>query len=308
MEALQKLYDFREVELPEALFALTWDPGTVEAEVQAVRERFLTIVPAETAQPGDFATFKLPAQGELKEKTVQVNIGKHFYDATFEDSLVGLSVGAEVTMPVAREGSRRGVLVSLKRRELAELSDALIERMELEEVHTIADYREMHKQKLIARDKKKKCNGLFGVVIKKVTENSVFGDLTSLTEEKLADYYGQLRDIAEKNGMTFEQFRKMNTPEKCDTPEKVEAHWHERAEEDVKSILIGKAYVEQVGKTFTHEEYEQKCKEYLAMGVPQAQIDAQFSYESFQNSQPIEYYQEQVLAYFDNRFKVVEPV
>lgn len=307
MEALQKLYDFRDVELPEALFALTWDPGTVEAEVQAVRERFLTIVPVDTAQKGDFATFKLPAQGEQKEKMVQVNIGKHFYDAAFEDSLVGLEVGAEVTMP-AREGNRPGVLVSLKGRKLAELSDELIARMNLEGVHTIADYREMHKQKLIAQDKRKKCNGLYMVVSKKVRENSVFGDLSTLVAEKLADYESQLRSMAEAYGMSYEELRDKNVPPQYDTPEKKEAFWQEKAENDVKDTLIVKAYASEQGKKFTRADYEKKCQEYLNMGVSQEQLDAQFSFEEFLGSAPLEYYQEQILAYFDNRFKVVEPV
>lgn len=307
MEALQKLYDFREVELPEALFALTWDPETVEAEVQAVRERFLTIVPVDTAQKGDFATFKLPAQGEQKEKMVQVNIGKHFYDAAFEDSLVGLSVGAEVTMP-AREGSHTGVLVSLKGRKLAELSDELIARMNLEGVHTIADYREMHKQKLIAQDKRKKCNGLYMVVSKKVRENSVFGDLSTLVAEKLAEYESQLRSMAEAYGMSYEELRDKNVPPQYDTPEKKEAFWQEKAEITVKDTLIAKAYASEQGKKFTRADYEKKCQEYLNMGVTQEQLDAQFSFEGFLESAPLEYYQEQILAYFDNRFKVVEPV
>lgn len=307
MEALQKLYDFREVELPEALFALTWDPETVEAEVQAVRERFLTIVPVDTAEMGDFATFKLPAQGEQKEKMVQVNIGKHFYDAAFEDSLVGLSVGAEVTMP-AREGNRTGVLVSLKGRKLAELSDELIVRMHLEGVHTIADYREMHKQKLIAQDKQKKNNGLYMVVSKKVRENSVFGDLASLIAEKLADYESQLRSMAEAYGMSYEELRDMNTPPQYDTPEKKEACWQEKAETDVKNALIAKAYASERGKVFTQADYEKKCQEYLDMGVTQEQLDRQFSYKEYLHNAPLEYYQQQILAYFDNRFKVVEPV
>lgn len=307
MEALQKLYDFREVELPEALFALTWDPETAEAEVQAVRERFLTIVPVDTAQVGDFAAFKLPACGEQKEKTLQVNVGKHFYDAAFEDSLVGLEVGAEVTMP-AREGNRKGVLVSLKRRKLAELSDELIERMELEGVNTVDAYREMVKQKLIAREKQKKCDALQTVVLKAVCKHSVFGSLDALLEEKLADYDTQLREIAQQNGMTYEEFRDMNTPAQYDSPEKKEAYWKERAEGDVKIALISRAYTEAEGKTFTREDYEAKRQKYLAMGMTEQQLDARLPYEAYLSGAPQEYYAEKILAYFDNRFKVVEPV
>lgn len=307
MEALQKLYDFREAELPEALFALTWDPAAVEKQVEDVRARFLTI--EETTGPveeGDIALFLLPAQGEQKEKTVQVNVGKHFYDAAFEQSLIGLSVGAEVTMP-AREGGRKGTLVSLKRRKLATLSDELIARMGLEGIDTVEGYREMHKQKLIARDKKKKCDALYNLVSKKARENSVYGDLSTLIAEKLADYERQLHEMAAAHGMSYEELRDMNTPPQCDTPEKKDAYWRERAEDDVKLALLANACVKENQAVFTREEYEAMCRDYLAQGATQEQIDAQFTYEVYLEAAPKDYYQKQILAYFDNRFKVVEP-
>lgn len=308
MEALQKLYDFRDVELPEALFALAWDPGAVEQAVEDVRVRFLTIhEAADTVTPGDFAVFRLPAQGEQKEKTVQVNVGKHFYDAAFEDSLAGLEIGAEVTMPT-REGNRKGVLVSLKRRKLPEISDELIARMELEGANTVDAYREMVKQKMLAREKQKKCNALRTVVLKAVCKHSAFGSLDTLVEEKLADYDTQLREIAQQNGMTYEELKNMNTPAQYDTPEKKAAYWKERAEGDVKIDLISRAYTEAEGKVFSHEDYEAECRELLSMGRTQEQLDRLFSYETFLKSAPKEYYCKGILAYFDNRFKVVEPV
>lgn len=307
MEALQKLYDFREVELPEALFALTWDPAAVEAQVEDVKVRFLTI--EETCGPveeGDFAVFLLPAEGEQKEKTVQVNVGKHFHNVAFEKSLIGLSVGAEIAMP-AREGGRRGVLVSLKRRKLAELSDALIARMGIEGVETIEEYREMHKQKLIARDKKKKTDALCNLVKKKVVEGCVFGSLEEAIEKQFASYDRQIAAMSKVYGMDSQAIRDGNTPPQYDTPEKKAAYWRERAENEAKLNLIATAYAAQVGRIFGQADYETKCQEYLAQGVTPQQLEAQFSYEVYRESAYVEFYNENILSYFDNRFKVVEP-
>lgn len=306
MEALRELYDFRQLTLPEALFTLSWDKNAVEQAVDNLRTRFLTIEEVQDAvQPLDFALILLPAQGEQKEKTVVVNVGKHFYNAPFEDSLVGLKAGAEVIMP-RRDGGRTGTLVSVKRRIRPALSDELAARMHLEGIATVEAYREREKQLSIEGDKAKKLRALLGLVKKEVMKRSVFAPLEALVEEQLEAYVRDLRMVAEMNGLSYEEFLAMNTPEQYDTMDKRMGYWREKAEGDIKLKAIADAFAKDEGVTFTEKDYEEKCREYLSMGASQEQVD-RYTFEMFLESAPIEHYEKRIAQYFEPRFHVAEP-
>lgn len=307
MDFLQELYDFHQLTLPEALFTLTWDENAVEQAVNQLRTRFLTIEEVQDAvAPGDFALLLLPAAGDKKEKQVQINVGRHFYDAAFEDALVGSTLGTVLVMPSRDEG-REGVLISIKRRILPELSDELAVRMGLEGVSTLADYREQEKQASIRADKAKKQKALLGMVQREAVKRSVFGSLEVLIQERLAAYEKDLRLMAEMNGMSYEEFRAMNTPEQYDTPEKQAAYWYEKSESEIKIKLVAEAFVNLQGKVFTQEDYENKCRELLSVGATQEQIDARFPFAMFMEAAPIEYYEKCIADYYENRFHVAEP-
>lgn len=306
MEALRELYDFRQLTLPEALFTLSWDKNAVEQAVDNLRTRFLTIEEVQDAvQLQDFALIFLPAQGEQKEKTVVVNVGKHFYNAPFEDSLVGLKAGAEVTMP-RRDGGRTGTLVSVKRRIRPALSDELAARMHLEGIATVEEYREREKRLSIEGDKEKKLRALLGLVKKEAMKRSVFAPLEALVEEQLEAYVRDLRMVAEMNGFGYEEFLAMNTPEQYDTMDKRVAYWREKAEGDIKLKAIADAFVKAEGVTFTEKDYEEKCREYLSRGASQEQVD-RYTFEMFLEGAPVEYYEKCIAQYFEPRFHVAEP-
>lgn len=306
-QALLKLYDFRQLTLPEALFTLNWDENAVEQAVDALRTRFLTIAEVEdTVATGDIVQLLLPVVGEQKEKTVQVNVGRHFYDAPFEDALIGASLGDVFTMPARRDAGRTGTLLSIKRRMLPELSDRLVERMEIEGVTTLEAYREMEKQATIQADKAKKQRALLGMVKREAMKRSTFGELEAQIRQRLADYERDLRMVAEMNGMSYEEFRAMNTPEQYDTPEKQDAYWYEKSESDIKLKLVADTFVAEAGKAFTQEEYENKCKELLSVGATQEQIDARYPFEAFMEAAPVEYYEKSIAAYYEDRFHVAE--
>lgn len=306
-QALQELYDFRQLTLPEALFTLTWDENAVERAVNDLRTRFLTIVEVQDlVVSGDIVQLLLPAVGDKKEKIVQINVGKRFYDAAFEEVLVGASLGDVFTMPARRDTGRTGTLVSIKRRILPELRDELVVRMNLEGVTTLADYREREKQAGIQADKVKKQKALLGMVKREAVKYSVFGSLETLIQERLAAYEKDLRLVAEMNGMSYEEFRAMNTPEQYNTPEKQDAYWYEKSEGDIKLKLVAEAFVKQENKTFTQEDYENKCRELLSVGATQEQIDARFPFEVFMEAAPVEYYEKCIAAYYEDHFHVAE--
>lgn len=306
MEALRKLYDFRELELPEQLFRLSWDPKEVEQALEDIRGRFVII--EETTEPveaGDFAVLELPEADGLEAGRVQINVGKGFYDAAFEESLQGLTVGAAVTMP-RRGGGRTGSLVQVKRRVLPPLTDALVARMGIDGVDTMDGYRELWKQKLLDRDKRKKGEAIYTMTMKNVVERSEFGDLSADVDKRLAEMEAQYREIAKENGMEYEEMLSKAIPPQYDTAEKRADYMRTQAEKQARELLVARRFTEQEGKVFTREDYEAEKQKYLDMGMTRDQVEQRFTYEAYLEGAPFEYYRDTVMTFFDKNFKVVE--
>lgn len=307
MEPLRELYDFRKLTLPEPLFRLGWDPAEVEAALEAVRVRFLTIRETEgPVRAGDIVVFRLPEAGGEEEKRVQINVGRHFYDPAFEDALAGLTLGSEAAMP-PRDGGRTGILVQIKRRCLPPLEDGLIARMGIEGAATVADYRELWRRKLLERDKRKKADAIYTMTMNQVVERSVFGDLTEETERQLKRSEAQYRAMAGEYGMTYEELLAQAVPPQYDTPEKRDAYLRSQAEKRARESLAVRRFAEQEGKAFTREDFEKARQDYLDRGMTRDQVEKFLpSFEAFLEGAPFRYFKDAVMAYFDKDFKVVE--
>lgn len=305
MEALKKLYDFRELNLPEQLFQLSWSEEEVEKALEDVRVRFLTI--EETAGPvqaGDFVAIDLPTTDREDARRVQINVGKRFYDTAFEDTLIGLVPGAPVSMP-DRDHGRAGTLVQIKRRLLPELTDALIARMEIEGVDTMDAYREYQQQRLIVRDKRKKANALFSMVLQEVVKCSEFGDMTAEIEEELRLMLVQLRTYAEQEGMSYEEYLADRVPSEYETTKQREDYLRPHAETQARQRLVAGRFLEQSGQQPSREGYEAEKQRYLDMGLDRAQIESRFNYDAYVQNLPFQVFQDAVLSYYENKFKVV---
>ncbi|MCI9337164.1 MAG: hypothetical protein HFH93_06440 [Lachnospiraceae bacterium] len=306
MEALKKLYDFRELELPEQLFRLSWDPEAVEQALEDVRKRFVTI--EETAGPvetGDFAVLELPESEGLEACRVQINVGKGFYDPAFEETLPGLMPGVAVTMP-RRDGGRIGTLTQIKRRILPQLTDVLIARMGIEGVDTMDGYREFWKQKLLDQDKRKKGEAVYTMTMKNVVERSEFGDITAIVEKRLGDMKSQYREMARENNMEYEELLLQAVPTQYDTPEKREGFMRTQAEKQTRELLAAQCFARQEGKVFTREDFEAEKQKYLDMGLTRDQVEQRFTYENYLEGAPFEYYKDAIVTYFDKNFREVE--
>jgi len=303
MEKLKKLYDFRELSLPEKLFELPLSRDEVNAALEGVRVRFLTIeeVPG-PVEKGDLVVLSLPAGDG---KTIQVNVGKHFYDDAFEDALAGAAKGAEVTLP-KRDGSRPATVAQIKRRILPPLTDELVARMSVDGVNTIDAFRKATEDKIIRREKRKKMDAILTVVMRDTAANCEFGDIAADVEKQLANNIEDYRRHAARNEMTLEEYYEKALPKKFETQEELDAILRERAEQDVRLNLIGRYYMEQAGKTLSREEYEKIKKGYLDRGMSPQDVETLFTYAAYETQTAAACFQDAIKAFYDDKFKVVE--
>ena len=138
---IKKLYDFRQVEIPAPLLQAEVTRQELDAELFRAAARFTDIVAVEgPIQNGDvvkrsFADPKAP--GESCQ--VYANVGKDFDD--MEARLPGVNVGEQVMIPYA--GREVGATVlSVKRLQVPQLTDAYVVRLGIENVQDVPQLEE----------------------------------------------------------------------------------------------------------------------------------------------------------------------
>ena len=306
MGKLKHLYDFRELALTEKLFELPLSRQEVNDALADVRVRFLTIVETEgPVETGDIVVIDLPAADDEEAKTVQINVGKRFYDDSFEDHLVGLERGAAVTMP-SRDKRRAGVLIQIKRRAFPPLTDELIGRMGIKDVTTVEAYRGLVEDRLIARAKKKKQDPLVMVVMRDTAGKSEFDGIAEDAERVYLERLADLRNLAEIHHVEFEELLASSVPAQYTSAAERESYLREQAELTAKEQLIGRYFMERDGKTISEENWRKMKQDYIAQGADPAQVEQMLTYDCYVSQAALDSFRQRILSYYDDRFKVVE--
>lgn len=303
---LRRLFDFRDLEIPKQLLELSFSQKEVEQALEGLRERFLTIGEASgSVEKGDLVVIALLADEENEGKKVQLNVGKHFYDDVFEEDLVGLELGAAVTMP-PQDGARAGILVQIKRRVYPPLSDELACRMNIEGVETVESYRKMVEKKLLTRDKEKKTEAIWNMVLRGVCDRSEFGDLTDEAEKCYADTIKLYHEFAEASGLSYEDYLMQAIPPQYESMDQKEAFLRSESEKRAKQLAVCQYYFAHSGKELNRESYERSKRELIKRGMDPAAVESRYTYDSYLQSAPFQYFREVVLAYYEKQVKVVE--
>lgn len=304
-EKLLKLFDFRELDVPEKLFELNYNEADVDRKLEEVREKFLVIqaVPG-PVEPGDIVTLDVPAAGEREAETLQINVRKYFYDNEFEDALVGRMPGGSLTLP-ARGAGRPCTLTQIKRRVLPPLTDELVGKLGLEGVETVADCRKLFTDRFVAQARRKKTEAILTMVINQVVQRSQFGDLTEDVDAALAETEASSRFLAQQYGMTYEEYLAQTIPAKYETADQKARYLRGQAEAEVKQNLIYTHYVSEKGLVIDRAGYEAIKQSYLDRGVDPQQIERMFSYKVYQREAAGQFFQKTVLDCYKNKFEVV---
>jgi FKBP-type peptidyl-prolyl cis-trans isomerase (trigger factor) len=199
---IKKLYDFRQVEIPAPLLQAEVTRQELDAELFRAAARFTDIVAVEgPIQNGDVVklSFADPkAAGESCQ--VYANVGKDFDD--MEARLPGVNVGEQVMIPYAGREVEATVL-SVKRLQVPQLTDAHVARLGIENVQDVPQLEEHLFGKLAEGQRKRKFRGIMGIVSKAILEKTEFEDLEGHPwYEALHEHMmGRVRGFAEREGL-----------------------------------------------------------------------------------------------------------
>ena len=262
---IKKLYDFRQMELPAALLQAEVTPEEMTEEKNLAAARFTEIVTAQDAvQTGDVV--KLTFADEKAEggmRCIYANVGRDFDDV--EALLPGLRTGDAVKLVYAGK-EVEATIVSVKRLQVPELTDAHVAQLGIENVADLAAFEEHTFAKLAQLQRKRKFRGIMGIVSKALMENTEFEEL-----EETHPWYqalhgvmmGRIQGFAAQAGISVEEAMpsalRMADKSLEECRQALKAMCVERARQGA----LGQAFAQENGVTFEESDTAELIGEYV---------------------------------------------
>lgn len=308
---LLREFDFREADILEQLLVLQIDQAVIDKGMSDAAERFLTILPADDGiRAGDIVRISFPDEtAENGARQEQFSVGRYFFDRQLEDVLLGMVRGQTAELDV--KGRQKPVTVlSVKRRHIPLLTDQIIARLGIEGVGTVEGYRQHLIDRAAKRMRSQRDRVLTEFAEKQVLAQSEFVPMDRDAEEYRAwceEQWDQARQIAGQNEdvSTAEVLRQMLRQGPQAGEEEVLSALAQECEKQMKLRAIGRAHAARDGVSFTVADCEADLRKFAEMrGVPYEAVAEQFRPESLLPGKYIEYYENKILAYYEEQYTV----
>ena len=247
---IKKLYDYREVTVPEALLQAEVTREEMDAELALAAARFTAIASVDgPVAAGDVVALEYTDDKGLHR--IYANVGKGFDD--MEDRLPGLSLGEKVALR-----NVEATIVSVKRPTVPALTDAHVQQLGIEGVATTAQLEDHLFLKLAELQRKRKFRGIMGIVSKAIMEKTEFEDLLqhpwylALHEVMM----GRIAGFAAQNGQTVEEAMPAALRMEGKSLEECRLALQDMCLERAKQAALGQAVAEQNGAQISQEGAE----------------------------------------------------
>lgn len=120
-----KLYDYRQVELPEAVY-IKGVKERMNREINGLCKKFKKIENADSVEKGDVVTLNLKSNKSKYNRTgLKLNVGSNLFDREFEKQLIGLKVGEDALLKAGDDDVEVRVIES-RRSIYPELTDEIV--------------------------------------------------------------------------------------------------------------------------------------------------------------------------------------
>lgn len=302
MAKVETLFDYKKAELPDRLFEIKIRQSKIDEGLFDAASRFLTI----QEQKGeiiknDIVTVSIDcAKPWIANECERLRVGSRYSYPELEKELIGKKEGDVFTCPIDGEDATVKVL-SVKRRIVPELTDQYVEQMELEDIHTVADYAEYVKEQLVAENREKKEGAICTLINRQLTENTTFktdpAEVEEFYQEELATFMEEVSSEEELETVLFRLYHVKGV-------EAGKAEMRHQCERQLKLIAIADEVARLDGQSWGEKDYD----EFIAMSaserMPEEELREAVPFADFLNQQKIDYLQQMEVAAFEDRFTV----
>lgn len=270
---IKKLYDFRQVTLPEALLQAEVTQEELAAETHQVAQRLTVIEAVEgKIQQGDVVALEFADESKNDGlRRIYANVGKDFDD--IEALLPGLRVGDGLQIPYGGKNVEARI-VSAKRPCVPELTDGDVQKLEIPQVQNLEQLQEHLFRKLAEGQRKRKFRGIMGIVSKAIMDNTEFEELEESHPwyQALHGYLmGRVEAMAAQQGKTVDEVLPMAVRMPDKPLEECRNALKAMVVERVRQGALGQAYAKengvQIGEDGDTEELIGQYTDYLNKAV-----------------------------------------
>ena len=228
---------------------------TVSVEDRAVKDGDMTVI--------DFEGF---VDGEAfeggKGESYPLTIGSHSFIDTFEEQLVGKSVGEEVEVNVTfpedyqaenlkgKPAMFKVTVKEIKEKQLPELDDDFAQ--DVSDFDTLAEYKEDLKKKLAEKKESEAKAKKENEVIQKIMDDAKMDIPEAMIQTQVRRMVDDFSQRLQQQGLSVDQYFQFTGL----TPDKLLADMKPEAEKRIKSRLVLEAVVKAENITVSDEEYE----------------------------------------------------
>ena len=305
---INKLYDFKDVVIPDALLKASVSHEEIDGELYLAAQRFTTIAPAfDGICNGDIVVLKIPdEQHPDGVQQVFINMGRGFFDS--EEALLGLCAGAQ-TQVFCEGKTVPATILAVKRKHIPKLTDESVCQLKIEGVDTIADYKNYVFENKAAQQRQRRMKGIFEIASKAVLAHTEFAPIGDDNEWYRTLYNGtmiQLETMAQQTGKSVDEIMPEALRMSGKTADECRRALKEMCEEHVKLGALGLYYAKQDGIEYTREGSIARMQAYM----PQlGQTEISEVEENMLISDIIqrykEYFQKVISDYYGDKIQVI---
>ena len=246
----------------------------IDEEINKVREQNSRIVPVEdrAIEDGDIATidFEGFVDGNAfeggKGEDYALTIGSHSFIDTFEEQLIGKSIGDEVEVNVTfpekyqvedlqgKPALFKVKVKGIKVKELPEVDEDFVQ--DISEFDTVDEYKEDVKKTILERKEKAAKTDKENKIIEKIIEGAKMEIPDAMVNEQSKMMVNEMAQNMQSQGLTIEQYMQFTGL----TPELMAEQMKPQALKRIQSRLVLEAVADAEGFEISDEEVDEQIK------------------------------------------------
>lgn len=302
MAKVIQLFDYREAELPDRLFAIKIKKADIQKKIDDAAQRFLAIEPqTDSIQENDIVSVSLESDLPwLSSECERFRVGRKFFYPEIEGDITNHKLGDEWDCTIEGDTVKVKVL-SVKRRVVPKMNDEFVKELQIEDVTTLEEYTNYVKELLVEEDKEKKQGALCTLVNRQLIEKSTF----EMEDDEVDNLFNEMMNDFEEGTSSEEELDTLLTHlYGGKTPEERNAKMMKEVEKQIKITAIANAQCEKDDVTWTIDDYNAFVDASANARMTKEELLEDYPYEDYLTQQKVEYLQEKETEYFDDRFKV----
>ena len=266
------LYEIDKIAVPAALCAWQVSDAEIDGRIAALSLEYAAEMPAETAAAGDSVFCRGAENAPLSDRTVLLFPGRAIPGAeSAETAVVGKKAGEQVAVTVA--GTETTLTVEkILRHVPAPVDDALIRKLGIDGVQTLAAYRAWFREEQEQQNRSMAVQQITSHLLQTLTECSAYAvdgeEMDGWTGQRAEQMFQYMLEEGEDPRLPEEGFEIL-------TDEQAIAQIARSLEPRFKETLICQTLCQENGIRFTAEDVREELEQYRAQGaenVDEAQI------------------------------------